>query len=172
MANDKKVEKSTKKVTFYLYDEEGRVHTKNKRIFSPYNTLTLWRTKQDDTYRNPKYVTFEWGVYETDDEEEIKFLDLYNNIWWTLEIKIDWEIIKKHFIWDKIHQVKRDVPSEKKKEVIIDREVEVQQIPKIVVESFTIEQLQTLCASWSINTTDCVKKEDYIKLLEESNKLS
>lgn len=167
-----KTETEKKKVTFYLYSDEWTISTKTKRIASPFNTLTLGRTKQDDTYRDPAYVTFQGGVYETDDEQEIEWLSLYNNVGGIIEVKVDGEIIKKKFKWDGTHQVKLDAPIEKRKEVIVEKQVEVQQLPRVVVDTFTIEQLQNLCSSWSVVTTGAIKKEDYIKLLEESNKLS
>lgn len=160
------------KTCFYLYNDEWTISTKIKRISSPHNTLTLWRTKQDDTYRDISYVTFQGGVYETDNEKEIEWLSLYNNVGGTIELKVDGEIIKKKFKGDGTHQVKLDAPIEKRREVVIEKQVEVQQLPRVVVETMTIEQLQQLCSSWSVPATGAIKKEDYIKLLEESNKLS
>ena len=161
------------KVSFYLYNDEGVIYTKTKRISSPYNVASFNpRDPKFDTYRNPKYVTFEKGIYETDDEEEIKWLDMYNIQWGTIEVKIDGEIIKKKVSWDGIHVVKRDLPPERRNETIIEKEVEVQQIPRIIAEKLTIEQLKELCSTWSVTVDWAIKKEDYIKFLAESGKLS
>lgn len=159
-------------VSFYLYSDEWTIHTKTKKIYSPFNVMTFNpRDPKFDIVKDPKYVTFINWVYETDDEEEIAFLDLYNHTGGTLEIKQNWETIKKFFKgW--VNTVKREAPVEKRKERIVEKEVEVQKLPRVVVEMFTIEQLQELCKSWQVVTTGAVKKEDYVKLLEEAGKLS
>lgn len=159
-------------VAFYLYSDEWTIHKKTKKIYSPFNVMTFNpRDPKFDIVKDPKYVVFINGVYETDDEEEISFLDLYNHTGGILEIKQNWETIKKFFKWW-VNIVKREAPIETRKERIVEKEVEVQKLPRVVVEMFTIEQLQELCKSWQVLTTDAVKKEDYIKLLEESGKLS
>ena len=72
--------KETEIVTFYLYSGEGTIYKKTKRIYSPFNVMTFNpRDPKFDVIRDPKYVTFINGIYETEDEEEIMFLDLYNN---------------------------------------------------------------------------------------------
>jgi len=158
--------------TFYLYSDEWTIHKKTKRIYSPFNVMTFNpRDPKFDIVKDPKYIDFINWVYETNDEDEISFLDLYNHTGGILEIKSGREIVKKFFKWG-VNVVKREAPIETRKERVVEKEVEVQKLPRVVVDTFTIEQLQELCKSWQVITTGAVTKEDYIKFLNESNKLS
>lgn len=161
-----------KTICFYLYNDEWTIHRKTKKIYSPYNIMTFNpRDPKFDVLKDPKYVTFINGIYETENEEEISFLDLYNHTGGIIEIKQNGEIVRKFFKWG-VNTVKREAPIETRKERVVEKEVEVEKLPRVVVEMFTIEQLQELCKSWKVITTNAVKKEDYIKLLEESGKLN
>ena len=160
-------------VTFYLYNSEGVLATKTKKIYSPYQTYIAWRySKNDGYYEDPKFITFEGGVYETSDEEEISWLDMYNPEGWTVEQTIDGRVVKKHWGWDRNHQAKRDKPKDKQNEITIEKEVEVHRLPMTVLDGFTVEMLKWLCESWNVAIDWAIKKEDYIKLLRESNHIS
>jgi len=172
MANKTK-EVEVIKTTFYIYNGDGTLYKKPKKVYSPFCVITPWRYSKNESFcEDPKYVLFEGGIYETSDEEEILWLNMYNPTWGIVEVNDNGRIIKKRVITDWTHFVKSEAPAEKKKEVVVEKEVEVQQIPRVTIELFTIEQLQSICTAWQVETANCVKKEDYIKLLEESNKLS
>lgn len=163
-----------KKITFYLYDNEWNLAKKDKKIFSPFNVAKMWwPPKFEMEFDDPKYVLFVNWVYETEDTEEWKeeqsWLPLYNNIWWT--ITVNWK--NKYFKWDWNHYVKMEAPVEVRKTVTKEVEVEVAKIPRQFAETLTVEQLKSLCEDWNVPTDEnTIKKEDYIKKLDESWKIA
>lgn len=158
----KEVQKS---VTFYLYDQNDNIDKRNKIIYSPFNKKTTGRTREEDTYLDPVVFEFIWGIFETDDPQSIEALDLWAKGGGKLSNG-------KKFYPDNVHRIKREKPQEKTNEKIVIEKVEVQVLPRIVVDNMTVNQLQQVTQAFGIEIPVEVKqweniKEQIIRLLEE-----
>lgn len=164
MAKNNEIVESLK-TTFYIYDEEGKLYKKEKKIWSPFNVATFNpRDPKFDVYNDPRVITFIDWVYETDNKEDIEFLSVYNT-WWMLS---NW----KKWKWDWIQRVLKEKIQEKTKTQTVTEKIEVPQIPMVVAETLTVSQLKDLCLSWDITLPNTCTKTDIIKLLLESWNLS
>lgn len=76
--NPSAVAEKNPKVTFYLYDENDILVKRTKIIYSPFNEKSYGRSRDEDTYRDAEHVTFEGGVFITEDPKTIEFLDAWN----------------------------------------------------------------------------------------------
>lgn len=157
--------------TYYLIDQMWQIDTKNKIIYSPFNELREWRTKQEDNYGNePKKVTFISWIYETDSLEEIEFLDHWNEAVWARWYKLsNW----RKFWNDWIHRIQAEKPKDKKKEVVVEeKEVFVQTIPRQVAEMMANAHLLKLCEEWWNPVKAWSTKEEILKVLEDGKHLT
>jgi hypothetical protein len=58
MAKNNEIVESLK-TTFYIYDEEGKLYKKEKKIWSPFNVATFNpRDPKFDVYNDPRVITF------------------------------------------------------------------------------------------------------------------
>ena len=152
---------------------------KDKRIYSPYNELTIGRTRNEDKFINPDFIDFTGWVYVADEAklgklkyaQHCEILNYFNYQWGSLSNFSDKELNgTKFFTWDNIHQVKEEAPNKEKevktKEVI--KEVEVKKIPKIIAQTMTVKQLLDLLSTWGLvidekitnsGKADIIKKE-------------
>jgi len=167
--------KKQERVTFYLYDENGNLSTRNKIIYSPFNTRTYGREKSEDGYRNKngdgdaRSVAFIGGVYSTEDESDIEFLDAWNR-WARLSNG-------KDYIGDNVHKIKREKPNSQIETKTIVETIEKPTIPRVVVQSLTVDQLKQLASEWKVEVTlpDEFKgqvNEFIINLLEQSGHIN
>jgi len=149
---------------FYLYDYTNELVMKSKKIYSPYNVVSLWRTKSEDYYRDPDSVEFKnwqyvaslkklWPVRYA---QQIEWLWFYNTTWWNLskwEPNLwQWHINGRFYRNDWIHIIHAEkVKVWPEIEVkTIEKIVEKQQIPRIIAEWMNILQLKTLATTWGI----------------------
>lgn len=167
-------------ITFYLNDNNWNLRTKTTKIYSPYNIKTKGFETDEFNYIEPTSVTFEkwvyvlnlWEVWNEVKYDQIKeFLSFYNSKGWKLSkwIKEDWTYIKnwKTVKWNGFMKVttekKKDVTT---KEIIVEKEVKIQTIPRSVVEWMDFIQLETLAQAWGINIPSDIResgKTDEIK---------
>lgn len=156
--------------TYYLYDQNWQISTKTKIIYSPFNVLKEWRTRLEDNYwSDPKKVVFIWWIYETNDPEEIEFLDKWNDAVWSLWVKLS---NGKRFYNDWTHKIMSEKLKEKSKvEVQIEEKI-VQTIPRKMAEMLQHKQLVTLCEEWWIALWDGDTKEMILEKLENDKHIS
>ncbi len=150
--------------TFYLYDYSNNLVLKSKKIYSPYNVKTLWRTPSEDYFNDPDFVEFRNWQYVADLKklwpvrfnQQIEWLSFYNPVGWQLS---KWEkhlnqmhLNGRFFKNDWIHVVHAEqIDVAPKAEVEIRTEVvEKQQIPSIVANNMNVLQLQELAWEWKV----------------------
>lgn len=154
--------------TFYLYDYSNLLVKRSKKIYSPYNVITHWRVKSEDYYDKPDSVEFKNGQYTVNRKnlwnrlfnQQIEWLWFYNTTWGQLS-KGDRTLWQWHINWrryknDWIHKVMAEeiktwLEVEVKTEI---KEVEIQQIPRIIAEWMNVKQLQELAAAWNIQLVE------------------
>ena len=152
------------KKTFYLYDYSNLLVTRAKKIYSPYNVKTLWRTPSEDYFNDPDSVEFKNGQYIADRkklgdvrfEQQLEWLGFYNPAGWQLS-KWKPELNQGHlngrrFKNDWIHKVhiqEMNVTPKPKVETKTEI-VEMQQIPAIVAKNMNVLQLQELAWEWKV----------------------
>lgn len=149
---------------FYLYDYSNNLVIKSKKIYSPYNIKTLWRTPSEDYFNDPDSVEFRNWQYVADlktlwpvkFKQQIEWLSFYNPVWGQLS---KWEkmLNQMHKNWryfknDWIHIVHlEEVNTTPKAEVEIRTEViEKQVLPAIIANSMNVLQLQELAWEWKV----------------------
>lgn len=150
--------------TFYLYDYSNVLAKRSKKIYSPYNIITRGRTPSEDYYDKPDSVEFKKGQYTANRkllwnrlfDQQVEWLGFYNTTWGQLS-KGDRTLHQGHlngrrYKNDWIHKVMAEVIKtgtevEIKTEI---KEVEVQQIPRIIAEGMNVKQLQELASAWNV----------------------
>ena len=164
-----KIDKLETPIIFYLYNSEWTLNKRDVKIMSPYNKIVkVAENKYLPDIINKLSVTFEWWMYECHSEQEAEWLRLYNNRGGTITIGDKTIPVK----WNMINQVKEEAPVKKVVERVVTEKVNVEVFPKMIAETMTPDQLKELCISWNVSfTKDTVTREDYIKLLEESERL-
>lgn len=150
--------------TFYLYDYSNLLVTRAKKIYSPYNVKTLWRTPSEDYFNDPDSVEFKNGVYvakrkdlwDVRFEQQLEWLAFYNPAGWQLtKGRADlnqWHLNGRRFKNDWIHKVHIQELNKapKPKVETITETVELQQIPAIVANNMNVLQLQELAGEWKV----------------------
>lgn len=163
MANDKDLPEVEEK-TFYLYDYSNLLVTRAKKIYSPYNVKTLWRTPSEDYFNDPDSVEFKNGQYTARIDrlwpikykQQLEWLSFYNTTGWQLS-KWRKDLHQGHlngrwFKNDWIHKIHiQEINNTPKPEVETKTEiVEMQQIPAIVAGNMNVLQLRELAAEWKV----------------------
>lgn len=169
MAQKKQIDSKT----FYLYDYSNRLVKRAKKIYSPYNVKTLWRTPSEDYYSDPDSVEFKnWQytaertkLWDTRFEQQLEWLAFYNPQWWQLS-KWNADLHQWHINWrryknDWIHIVKTEELKLEPKEKLTTKveRVEVQQIPKVIAENMNVLQLKELSAAWNIELPENIEEQ-------------
>jgi len=152
------------KKTFYLYDYSNLLVTRSKKIYSPYNVKTLWRTPSEDYFNDPDSAEFKNGQYVADREilwdvrfkQQIEWLGLYNPEGGQLA---EWvgDLNQKHLNWrrfrnDGIHKVhiqELNIVPEIEVETV-EKIVEIQQIPEVIAKNMNVLQLKELAWEWDV----------------------
>lgn len=150
--------------TFYLYDYSNLLVTRAKKIYSPYNVKTLWRTPSEDYFNDPDSVEFKNWIYvakrknlwDVRFEQQLEWLSFYNPTGWQLakgkaELN-QWHLNGRRFKNDWIHKVHiQELNQTPKPKVETKTEiVEMQQIPAIVANNMNVLQLQELAGEWKV----------------------
>jgi len=158
--------------TFYLYDYEGVLAKKTKKIYSPYSVKTLGRTPSEDYYAMPDFVEFEkWQhtvklkeLGKTKYDQHIEWLSFYNTTGGQLSkwdpTNNQWHINGRWYKNDWIHIVKED-KIEKKDETKVTtkiKTVEVQQIPATIAKNMNVDQLEELCIEWKVELPENIRE--------------
>ena len=145
-------------VAFYLYDQNGNLDKRNKIIYSPFNVKQIGRTREEDTFLDPVIFEFVGWVFETDDKNSIEALDTWAK--WGGKLSNG-----RNFYPDQVHKIKRDAPKPKVDTIVntVEKVVEVQVLPRVVVENMTVKQLQQICESWKIDIPKEIDKGENVK---------
>lgn len=150
-----------KDMYFYLYDYSNTLAMRSKIIYSPYNVISHWRTKSEDWYDKPDFVTFNNGIYilsrkdcpnEEIYEQRLEWLQFYNTSGGMLNKGRDGQkhLNGRRYKNDGIHIVRMEKIVEDIKTKTITETVTVQQIPFIIAQSLHIDQLEELAMSWNV----------------------
>lgn len=175
--------------TFYLYDYSNVLVKRTKKIYSPYNVKTLWRTPSEDYFSDPDFVEFKNGQYTVSKnlwsvryKQQIEWLSLYNTTGGQLK---EWvsslhqnHLNGRFYKNDWIHQVhaeKIETWPKVETNTVIEK-VEVQQIPLIIANNMNVKQLQELASAWAVELPENILdlwdvekiKETIIKIMTES----
>lgn len=188
MADNTAKLKNREAKTFYLYDYNETLSLNTKKIYSPFNVMTYWRDRNEDSFIDPDFVVFEkweYTVKPTDSfyEEKIEWLSFYNTEGGTLSAWL-WSRNKNNgrfYKNDWIHIVRSEKIESENVSIKVEKvETIVQQIPVIIAQTMNITQLEDLAKAWGIEIPENIReawdseqvKEKIIQILKESNKLS
>ncbi len=188
MADNTAKLKNREEKTFYLYDYNETLSLNTKKIYSPFNVMTYWRDRNEDSFIDPDFVVFEKWEYTlkpTDSfyEEKLEWLSFYNTEGGTLSA---WKESRsknngRFYKNDGIHIVRSEKIESENMSIKIEKvETIVQQIPVIIAQTMNITQLEDLAKAWGIEIPENIReawdseavKEKIIQILKESNKLS
>lgn len=179
--------------TFYLYDYSNNLSMKSKKIYSPYNVKTLWRTKSEDYFNDPDSVEFKNWQYIADREllwdvryeQQLEWLSFYNPVWWKLakwkpelwQWHLNWRWIRNDWIHI-VHMEEIKTWNETKIETV-EKIVEKQQIPLIIAEWMDVQQLKWLAKAWNLEIQEDLlvwdsgnMKNVILKIMKESWNIS
>jgi len=188
MADNTAKLKNREEKTFYLYDYNETLSLNTKKIYSPFNVMTYWRDRNEDSFIDPDFVVFEKWEYtlKTTDsfyEEKLEWLSFYNteggtlSAWLQSRNKNNGRFYKN----DWIHIVRSEKIESENVSIKVEKvETIVQQIPVIIAQTMNITQLEDLAKAWGIEIPENIReawdseqvKEKIIQILKESNKLS
>lgn len=170
MANPVKINEDDK--TFYLYDYSNILVKRTKKIYSPYNVKTLWRTPSEDYFNDPDSVEFkDWQytvslakLWRLRYDQQIEWLSFYNTRWGQLS-KWDSALNQKHingrwFKNDWIHKIEMEkIHIWPKPEInTVIEKIEVQQIPENIAKMMNVKQLEELAISWNVTLPENFKE--------------
>ena len=153
MAKETQTKKVDKQV-FYCYNSDGELRKLDTGFYSPFNVAVFNpRDPKHDTYDNPVYWVFKKWVLETDDEDAIEYFTyLATGIspkTWDASLSNGRKPNP-----DPVNRIRMEKTKQKVDVKTVTETVEVQVIPRSIVESLTIEQLTEFCKSWNVVIPD------------------
>lgn len=149
MAN--KQEKKEKQI-FYVFNSDNELRKLDCSFYSPFNLAVFNpRDPKHDTYENPVMWTFKKWVFETDDENAIEYFTFLAT---GTSPKTGDDTLSngKRYNSDPVNRIRMEKPKPKTEIKTITETVEVQVIPRSIVEwdFMTIEMLTDFCKSWNV----------------------
>ena len=174
-------EKTVKSVIFYLYNDKWEL----RDFPDTWSCAVPWSIKKINPQTNKyefdsqmiKKCKFKNGKYETNDEEEISFLDMYNEPIYTKRITENWtRFSRNNFpIVSRINPADKFLEIEKIREVIKEVEVTVEKnvLEYYIAEMLTVKALEEIMIKNELILPEWItKKEDILNFLVENNVIS
>jgi len=188
MANTNTSNKKKEDIEFYLYDNDNKLVSREKRIYSKYNLKSQWYPGERPTFIDPDFVMFNKWIYilsgDIDDDlyaQRLDFLSLYNHeggrlsAWKWIYEKCNWTFVK----WDWNHIVRQELIEDKNSKIVtVTEEKVIEQIPRVFADTLQLSQLRALCDTYWIEEPKNIEwwpkviKSTLIELLDSNNRLS
>jgi len=154
MATPTQGSKTVKIQVFYCFDFDNILKKLDVGFYSPFNIpIFNPRDPKHDTYENPTLWIFKKGVFETSDAEAIEYFTFLatgvSPVTGTNELSNG-----KRINPDPVNRIRMEIPKPKVDTKTVTETVEVQVIPRSIVEGLTIDTLMEFCKSWNVIIPD------------------